>query len=255
MRAVLTYHSIDESGSPISISPAVFAEHVDWMRRSGVSIVPLDRLLTNTARHDEDAVALTFDDGFANVGDHVHRLADLGLPSTVFVVTGHVGGTNAWGGRTEPGIPTMPLLDWGALERLAVAGVAIGAHTHTHPALTSRSGDVVQEELDRCIAELRSRLGVRPTWLAYPYGAVNPNVERIASSRFQAALTTRFAPVGGQERWMLLPRIDMHYLRRPGAIARWGTAGFALWMQWVILRRYAKQTLGRRFNGESRPAA
>ena len=32
MRAVLMYHSIDDSGSPISIAPAVFAEHVQWIR-------------------------------------------------------------------------------------------------------------------------------------------------------------------------------------------------------------------------------
>jgi peptidoglycan/xylan/chitin deacetylase (PgdA/CDA1 family) len=255
MRAVLMYHSIDESGSPISISPSVFAEHVQWMLRSGVRIVPLDRVLTGPADERSDLVALTFDDGFANVRAAVEQLAAHGLPATVFVVTGHVGRTNAWGGRSQPGIPTLPLLDWSDLERLVDAGVTVGAHTHGHAPLTSLSSGAVEDELDRCLTEIRARLGTTPSWLAYPYGAVSAQVARLASNRFQAALTTRFAPLGGHEPWMWIPRIDMHYLRRPGAISRWGTASFGLWMQWVTLRRYAGQTLRGSFTRGFRPAA
>ena len=255
MRAVLMYHSIDDSGSPISIPRGVFAEHVKWMLQSGVQIVPLDRVLTAAADEQKDLVALTFDDGFANARTAVEQLASHGLPSTVFVVTGHVGRTNAWGGRSHPGIPTLPLLDWPDLERLVDRGVTIGAHTHTHAPLTSLSRAAMADDLDRCLGELRARLGAKPSWLAYPYGAVSAEVARLASARFQAALTTRFAPIGGHEPWMWIPRIDMHYLRRPGAISRWGTAGFGLWMQWVTLRRYAGMTLRGSFPRGFRPAA
>ena len=31
-RAILTYHSIDESGSVVSVSPSRFQQHVKWIR-------------------------------------------------------------------------------------------------------------------------------------------------------------------------------------------------------------------------------
>src|SRR5713101_6332064 len=110
MRAILTYHSIDDSGSAISIPPAVFKEHVRWISQRQIHVESLDDLLAGDKEAETDTVAITFDDGFANFTLAVELLADYGLPATLFVVAGHVGGTNAWGGRTDPGIPTLPLL-------------------------------------------------------------------------------------------------------------------------------------------------
>jgi len=45
MRAILTYHSIDESGSVISISEEVFREQIAWLARSHVRVVTLDTLM------------------------------------------------------------------------------------------------------------------------------------------------------------------------------------------------------------------
>jgi peptidoglycan/xylan/chitin deacetylase (PgdA/CDA1 family) len=110
MRAILTYHSIDESGSAISISESVFRGHVSWLARGGVRVVSLDALMRLPA--DANAVALTFDDGFVNFGDiAAPLLADHGLPSTLFVVSDAVGKTNRWPGRADRGIPELPLLN------------------------------------------------------------------------------------------------------------------------------------------------
>jgi len=109
MRAILTYHSIDSSGSPISVSPSAFRAHVRWLASGAVRVLPLDELVS--AGDDEDAVAITFDDGFENFATEAAALlAQHGLPSTVFVVPEHVDGTNAWGGSDAPGIPTLPLM-------------------------------------------------------------------------------------------------------------------------------------------------
>ena len=44
MRAILTYHSIDESGSPISISRRDFRRHIEWFASGAVQVLPLDVL-------------------------------------------------------------------------------------------------------------------------------------------------------------------------------------------------------------------
>ena len=242
MRAVLMYHSIDDSGSVISIAPKVFAEHVDWISKSGVRVVSLDALAAMDPAEEGDAIALTFDDGFANFGEAAALLEEHDLPATVFVVTGHVGRTNTWGGRAEPGVPTQPLLDWPELKRLSARGFAIGAHTHTHVPLTTVAADAAIEEIERCAIELAGRLGIQPSSFAYPYGDVDDAVAAAAGARFPVAVTTRFAALSGAVPRALIPRFDMYYFRRPGAIRRLGTGAFGVWANWVRFRRSARET-------------
>ena len=40
MRAVLTYHSIDDSGSPISVRRDAFQRHVKWLASGQVAVAP-----------------------------------------------------------------------------------------------------------------------------------------------------------------------------------------------------------------------
>lgn len=243
MRAILTYHSLDASGSAISVPPAVFSQHVRWMVESGVRVLALGDLLALDPDDPEPAIAITFDDGFVNFSDAATQLHRAGLPVTLFIVTGHVGGSNAWGGRAQAGIPTLPLLGWKELERLVAEGVSIGAHTRTHPRLTRLPAQAIADEIDGCLHDIRKQLGVQVDHFAYPYGAVDDEVAAIARTRFQAALTTRFAPLTRQDAAMRLPRLDMYYLRRRGALERWGTPRFRRRLWSVQLRRQLREVL------------
>ena len=90
MRAVLTYHSIDDSGSSISVRPDAFERHVRWLASGRVQVMALDDLARSHS--DAPAVALTFDDGFENFATHAAPLLRVhGFPATVFVVTDRVG--------------------------------------------------------------------------------------------------------------------------------------------------------------------
>ncbi|HEX4934164.1 MAG TPA: polysaccharide deacetylase family protein, partial [Gemmatimonadaceae bacterium] len=165
MRAILTYHSIDGSGSPISVSPSTFRAHVRWLASGSVRVLPLDRLLQADDR--EDAVAITFDDGFENFAtEGAALLAEHGLPSTVFVVPDHVAGTNAWGGRSAPGIPTLPLMSWPTLARMAQMGVTLGAHTRRHRDLTRVRGAALEDEVAGCVERMAVETGRRPSSFA-----------------------------------------------------------------------------------------
>ena len=116
MRAILTYHSIDSSGSPISLSEESFRAHVRFFGSGRVNVVPLAELAS--VPDEKDAVALTFDDGFLNfTSSAMPVLAHLGFPATVFVVSGAVGTSNSWGGHEANGIPMLPLMSWTDLQR------------------------------------------------------------------------------------------------------------------------------------------
>ena len=225
MRAILTWHSLDESGSPISVSPAVFRQQVAWLASGRVRVVGLAELAAMSP--DAEAVALTFDDGFANTAEVAAPLLRAhGLPATVYVVTEHVGGTNAWGGAVDARVPTLPLAGWDAVARMAEGGMTLGAHTRRHPHLTRLSPGALEDELGGGQEALAARTGVRAESLAYPYGDVDPVVEAAAGRWYRWGVTTALRWLGAAERPLLLPRLDMYYLRAPGQLEAWGSARF-----------------------------
>jgi len=242
VKAILTYHSIDDSGSPISLAPHAWVDHLEWLASGRVRVMGLTDLLAHPTDGD-DAVAVTFDDGFRNVDAPVASLRARGLPATIFVVTGHVGRTNDWGGRPQAGIPTLPLLSWAELESLLGQGAAVEAHTRTHPHLTRVSPAALADELDGCREDLRARLGVEAAHLAYPYGDVNDAVAGRSGRFFRAGYTTMFRTLAVEDSPMLLPRLDMYYFSAPGALARWGTAGFRRRLRWIGLKRWLKRPI------------
>lgn len=241
MRAILTWHSIDGSGSPISVSTREWRAQVAWLVASGVPVVSLEELLT---RPDGDrAVAITFDDGFANFAtEALPVLADHGFPVTLFVVSGHVGGDNRWPGRSSTVVPRLPLLDWDALGRLPEELVTVGAHTRSHPHLDRIADEAVLDaELGGSAEAIAERLGRRPAIVAYPYGGLSAAAVRVAARHFRWGCTTDLRPLGPVEEPLLLPRIDVHYLRTPWRLGHWGSRRLRGWLR---LRRGGRQLRG-----------
>ncbi len=230
MRAILTYHSLDSSGSPISVDPAVWREQAAWLATGPVPVVPLEELAGRSS--NVDAIALTFDDGFANFAtEALPLLKKYDLPATVFVSSDHVGGTNAWGGHGERGIPELPLMDWQDLGRAVEAGIAMGGHSRTHPRLTTLASDALADEIGGNTERLFRELGQRPSTFAYPYGVYNDAVVSVVGGQFQWACTTELAGLTSENSPLLLPRIDVFYFRDRGQLQTWGTGWFSrrLW--------------------------
>jgi peptidoglycan/xylan/chitin deacetylase (PgdA/CDA1 family) len=244
VRAILTYHSIDSSGSPVSVAPRDFDRHVRWLATGRVRVVALEDLVA--VPPEEHAVALTFDDGFANFAtEAAPRLREHDLPATLFVVSGHAGRTNAWGGRDAAGIPTLPLLDWDALGRVAEGGIAIGAHTRTHARLERLDAGAATAEIAGSADEIAQRLGRRPTTFAYPYGAVSRTAAEIARAHFACAVTTAMRTLRSGEDRAMLPRLDAWYFRDPARLEAWGSARFNAHLRARALVRRAGGWLAR----------
>jgi poly-beta-1,6-N-acetyl-D-glucosamine N-deacetylase len=85
---ILTYHSISEGGSPLKISPSLFAEQMAWLK-SNTHVRPLGEVVACLLEHralPEKTVALTFDDGFRNFLDSaVPVLRRYDFPATMFL--------------------------------------------------------------------------------------------------------------------------------------------------------------------------
>lgn len=229
MRAILTYHSIDRSGSAISVSPETFRAHIAWLAHGDVRVVSLSELLALPS--SANAVAITFDDALESLAtEAAPLLASHGFPATVFVVSQHVGGDNRWNGVTDPRIPVLPVLGWSALTWLQSQGFSIGAHTRQHRNLTRCSSAELESEIAGSADDIAGALGERPKSFAYPYGAFNQTVVAAAARVFDIACTTELRPLPPDAPRELLPRLDAWHFKDASQLARWGTRSFTGWI-------------------------
>jgi len=225
VRAILTFHSVDESGSVLSIAASQLRSLVESIRASGHRIVSLREILR--APDAPDRVALTFDDGMASLhANALPVLRDLGAPATVFLTTGWLGRDNRWP-STPPGTPRMAMLDWSQARALRDAGWSVEAHTVNHPDLRALSDEEIGRELEDCARAIEREIGERPEVLAYPYGHCDARVEARAHSRYRFAVTAAMGTLPRQiAEPMRVPRLETYYFRSPRIHAGFDGARF-----------------------------
>jgi peptidoglycan/xylan/chitin deacetylase (PgdA/CDA1 family) len=238
MRAILTYHSIDDSASAISLSREQFGRHLEWLASNRVRVVALTELLE--LPDEASAVALTFDDAFLNFSSEAWpELKRYGFPATLFVVSDRVGGSNQWGTRGFPHPARLPLLDWGDLRMLAAEGVAMGAHTRTHADLRVLQGNDLDEEVVTCASIIEDRVGRSVDTFAFPYGIVTPDALARIRDRYRYACTTEFRTLRGGEDRHLLPRLDAYYFRSRHSLLPWPSPALRSYLgARAVLRRF-----------------
>ena len=219
---ILAYHSLDTSGSVVSVLPEFFSQQMAQIAESGFRGVTLEEAV---ARRDENeiwpeaTVAITFDDGFASLHDHAMPVLQRhGFSATVFLVADYVGLMNDW--ETPPeGLGQRPVLTWSQVEELRAAGWEIGAHTRAHPDLRGLSDDRLEDEIAGSRHVLEERLGCSVTSFAYPYGLFDDGAERVVAREYKAACTTRLQR-SGSEALSLLSRVDAYYLKHRDQLRR-----------------------------------
>jgi peptidoglycan/xylan/chitin deacetylase (PgdA/CDA1 family) len=186
---VLAYHAIadlkgDRLLEPYAVPPAEFEEQLDTLLAHGFTFVSASevlRALRDGQGLPRRPVLLTFDDCYEDLlAVAKGPLRARGIPALAFAVGGQIGGTNAWdhakGGRA------LPLLDAAGLRQLQHLGVEVGAHSMTHPDLSTLHGPALSTELAGA-ADALAMVGLpRPRFLAYPFGRHDAVVRQAAAA-------------------------------------------------------------------------
>lgn len=187
---VLLWHSLDRSGSLISLPPELFARQIAWLARKGYETWSAGRYaeaLVNRERLPARLVVLTFDDGYLNTLDQgLPVLREHGLSATVFLVTGAVGQMPGWM-ATTPGGHHGRILTWSEARRAAEHGLDFESHTHSHPSLDGLADERIREELARSRRELSSQGLGRGRVIAWPYGVYEARLGTLALQEGYAA--------------------------------------------------------------------
>lgn len=170
--AVLMYHSISASAEPdphqVRVHPARLDRHLRLLRRLGLRGVSQTELVHAVDRGGAAGlVGLTFDDGFADfLTTAVPILERHGMTATVYVVAGHIGGTNSW----DTG-PQFPIMDADQVRAVAAAGHEVGSHTLTHARLAGADRAVLAAEVAGSRRVLEDVLQAEVAGFCYPYGS------------------------------------------------------------------------------------
>lgn len=180
---VLMYHWVDDDlGRRLryyGVLPRIFERQMDRLARSGrrcLSLETLRTLLADGTGLPERSFVLTFDDGYTDLERTVLPVLERhGFTATVFVVTGHVGGTNAW--DAKHGDAPRSLLGWEAIRRLDGGAFRFESHSCTHPFLTELSREAAEREIRDSKRLLEDRLGREVTTFSYPHGLFNRRLE------------------------------------------------------------------------------
>ena len=227
--AVLAYHNVVPDGESVvgdrslHVHQAEFAAQLDLIQRHA-QVVPLSKIHQSPSE-SRLRVAITFDDAYRGaMTAGLDELEKRGMPSTVFVPTGLLGGEGFWwdllavdeqplepavrdhvleqlqgdGTRAvawarEQGRPIADLpghaLPVTEDELIAVEseGLTLGAHTVSHANLPVLAEADVRRELVESKQWLAQRTSRYVDWLAYPYGHYDDMVSRIAGEVFEGA--------------------------------------------------------------------
>ncbi|WP_149495059.1 polysaccharide deacetylase family protein [Roseiconus lacunae] len=169
----LFYHRVaDAHPNPWSISCADFERQIRWLQQEFelISLPDLQRRVSS-GNNDRMAVAITFDDGYAeNMEFAIPLLLDLGIPVTYFVTFGFMDGERAFPHDLKRGIP-LPTNTIDDCRWMAEQGVEIGAHTRSHcdvGGIADRA--MLIDEVVTATEELSEAISRPIRYFAFPYG-------------------------------------------------------------------------------------
>ncbi len=173
---VLFYHRVAERDlNPWTCTPRQFRGHLNWLRRHFdlVSLSEAQQRIRNGV-NDRPAVAITFDDGYAeNCDQALPWLIAEKIPCTYFVSTRYVFEQLPFPhdvARSQRAAPnTIEQLRY-----LAEQGIELGAHTRNHVDLGAiQDPDRLYDEVVRGGEELQQAVGQAVRYFAFPFGQIS----------------------------------------------------------------------------------
>lgn len=205
---VFMYHHVDEGTPPsTSISPDVFAEHLDYLEREAFRIMPLQDMLdalANGGSIPDKSVAITFDDAYSSVlTEALPLLESRGWPFTVFVNTEAI--DDGYRGY----------LTWEQIREIGRRGGTVGNHSVTHAHLIRRVGNEsaaewrqrISNEIETAGARLQREVGAFtiPVF-AYPYGEYTNELREILAAQDLYGVGQHSGAIGADSDFLALPR-------------------------------------------------
>jgi peptidoglycan/xylan/chitin deacetylase (PgdA/CDA1 family) len=177
---ILCWHRFGRLGDGLSISPEQFVAQLDLLQSRRANILPLSLAVERLTSGNlpQRSVSLTFDDGYASVGEWAWPvLRERHLPATLFVVPGFFGEQMSfpW---DQPSAETR-LMRADDVRRVAGEGMDVQSHSLRHRWLPHGADTALLDDLITSKDLIASCIGRPVDGLAYPAGGWDGRVRRI----------------------------------------------------------------------------
>lgn len=187
---ILTYHSVGNRPHPMNVSPQSFREQVTWLA-DYYPVIWMEDLLGG-----KPGVAITFDDGYRdNLTNAAPILSELGLPATVFIVPGRVGGRLHHDGDA----PGAELMTWEEIKELRATGFSVGSHSMTHARLSKLDPAAQRHEIVDSKDIIEDQLSEPVAGFAYPFGSALDydavSRELVQEAGYHYAASNKYGPM------------------------------------------------------------
>jgi peptidoglycan/xylan/chitin deacetylase (PgdA/CDA1 family) len=192
----LTYHKLGPRPRGVRLrglymGARLFERQLSELRKAGFKSIGPGELAGHEGTPGRQ-IALTFDDGYANVLRHgLEPLVRHGFHAIQYLVADRLGGFNEWdapGGEAQEA-----LMDTAQVKEWLAAGHEIGSHTLTHPHLTRISPARAREEIFASRKKLEDIFGAAVRHFCHPYGDWNAAVrDLVIAAGYKTACTTEF---------------------------------------------------------------
>ncbi len=178
---VLMYHDISLSRDDYTITPSLFAAHMEFLYSNGYRAVSFSEAESLPDAELRRAVIITFDDGYASFIDFAYSyLEQYGFKATINIIGEKVGSYIELNtGR--------PMLSWEEYRYLSRGGlVSFGCHMyHLHNFLknaTTVSSSELAKDLKLFLSTLKKETGKGTDILAWPFGFYNSKTIGVAKA-------------------------------------------------------------------------
>lgn len=212
---ILTFHAIDDRRSVISFSPELFRRGMAKLYENGyrtISLLEAASHLRLKKHFPERSFIITFDDGYESIFKEAFPvLHHYGMTATIFLTVGERGRINR--GERLPSLEGRSMLNWYEIQEMKQYGIEFGAHTLTHPDLTSLTPEKMKSEILDSKVIIEDALNAPVECFAAPYGRYDGRSLKIIREYFTCACTDKLSLVNLRSDLYRLERVDTYYLR------------------------------------------
>ena len=203
---VLTYHSISNEKSNVSIDVREFEKQIKFLKENNFKSIFFNEIDLN----EEKQIIITFDDGYKDIFvNALPILKKYNFKAICYVVANHIGGNNSWD-NIRSNYKQLELMNKFDLLEWRKNNMMIGSHSLNHLDLTTLDDEKIDNELIHSKRILENLTSDKIQDFSYPYGKVNISLAKKVAKFYQSAVTvnrSRFKPK--KHNFHLIPRIDM----------------------------------------------
>ena len=241
---VLMYHKIPDAPPAtkhqIYVTKDKFARHLAYFKSRGFTPITFADYLQFArgerplAEFPRRPLVLTFDDGYLdNYTNLLPLMRQYGYRGVLYLLGDFAVRYNQWDLAADPTEPRADLMDEAQKRVFVAAGWEIGAHTMSHPRLTTLPLPAATAEIQRSKASLEAVLQTAVVSFAYPYGDLSEPVKQaVAAAGFAFGVATDTGGLHLEDDRMQVFRINMFPHETTGSLFKKTSPWYRKYYRW-----------------------